>query len=269
MSDDTDSERSTKPNPGEGERRAQRGYVPQYDLGAGLIYEALAAGQLMWVGVAHRGAGKFDDLVLGLRDRTVAHQVKTSRDPEPFSIRTLLLGASGLFGRMLEARRKLLTEHPGAVLETVYACEDYPRNDDRVGGEGSPSSAEFLRAHGRHRLSWALEDWRRSAFADLIADLQRSSQLNDHEFEAAWRHARFITAGQSHFLGAQARYLGDARRIADIAALLPRLVADKADKNEWSTAEILARLGWRDPFRARHSHAFPVDALHQRNVPTQ
>jgi hypothetical protein len=31
---------------GEGERRAQRGYVPQYDFAASLIYEGLASGRL-------------------------------------------------------------------------------------------------------------------------------------------------------------------------------------------------------------------------------
>lgn len=93
--------------PGEGERRAQRGYVPQYDLGARLIYEALAAGRLNWVGLADRSAGGFDDIVLGLRDRIAAHQIKTSRDPEPFSIKAVLLGANKLLARMLDSRRRL------------------------------------------------------------------------------------------------------------------------------------------------------------------
>jgi hypothetical protein len=95
---DCQPEAEGNPNvpPGEGERRAQRGYVPQYDLGARIIYEAIAAGRLQWVGVADRGAGTFDDIVLGLRDRIVAYQVKTSRDPEPFRLDTLFLGASEL-----------------------------------------------------------------------------------------------------------------------------------------------------------------------------
>ena len=35
---------------GEGERRAQRGYVPQYQLAARVIYQALASNELKWVG---------------------------------------------------------------------------------------------------------------------------------------------------------------------------------------------------------------------------
>ena len=43
--------------PGEGERRAQRGYVPQYDSAAAAIYAALKRDDLTWVGLADRGAG--------------------------------------------------------------------------------------------------------------------------------------------------------------------------------------------------------------------
>src|SRR5947208_2224283 len=111
---------------GEGERRAQRGYVPQYDLGAQVIYEQLASGGLLWIGVADRGAGSFDDIVLGLDDRIIAYQVKTSRDPEPFSLNTLLLGAANLLGRMLEARRRILENSTNTNIETVYVCDDYP-----------------------------------------------------------------------------------------------------------------------------------------------
>ena len=45
---------SEKVPPGEGERRAQRGYVPQYDMGARLIYKELASGRLRWIGRSER-----------------------------------------------------------------------------------------------------------------------------------------------------------------------------------------------------------------------
>lgn len=106
---------------GEGERRAQRGYVPQYELAAKVIYEALASGRLRWIGVADRGAASFDDIVLGFADKIVAHQVKTSRDPAPFSIRTLLLGADDLLGRILKARRSLTEESPEVIIETIIS----------------------------------------------------------------------------------------------------------------------------------------------------
>jgi energy-coupling factor transporter ATP-binding protein EcfA2 len=57
--------------------------------------------------------------------------------------------------------------------------------------------------------------------------------------------------------------------MGEVAALLPRLVADPSNRDRWSVSDLLARLGWRDPFALRHGHAFPVDALHQVNTRTQ
>jgi hypothetical protein len=265
--------KNTKLTPsGEGERRAQRGYVPQYDLGARVIYEAMAAGRLQWIGLADRNAGTFDDLVLGLRDRIVAYQLKTSRDPIPFSIRTILLEAKDLLGRMLEARRKLHRDFPESPIETVFACDDYPRTDDNIcSGCGSRaiSSAAFIRAHEAHRMSWTLSDWRASPFAAFVLDIQAASQLDDQQFEAAWRNTRFLVGGQHRSLGLGNYNATDDRRLRDIAALLPRLVADPIDRDRWSVSEILSKLAWRDPFALRHGHAFPVDALYQSNGPTQ
>ena len=50
--------------------------------------------------------------------------------------------------------------------------------------------------------------------------------------------------------------------------MLPRLAADEADRDRWTVSELLERLRWRDIFKLRHAHAFPVDALYETNVPT-
>ena len=256
--------------PGEGERRAQRGYVTQYDLGARLIYDVLAAGRLRWVGLADRNAGVFDDIVLGLHDRIAAYQVKTSRDPEPFTIKTVLLGAPNIWKAMLNNRRKLTAQFPGVLVETIYACDDYPRpNNDLGNAHTSVSSAAYLRAHEANRLRWTLEDWRASPFAGLIGELQEASGLDDDAFLTVWRHTRFIVAGHSRALGLAERTATDSRRLRALAGELPRLVADDSDRDRWQASEILARLGWRDPFGLKHEHAFPVDALYQTNARTE
>jgi hypothetical protein len=218
-----------------------RGYIPQYDLAARVIYKALALGHLQWIGVADRQAGAFDDIVLGLTDRIAAHQVKTSRDPEPFSIRTILLGAENLLGRMMDTRRRLLVEYPGTLIETIYACDDYPRTNDDIDTNTPISSAAFLRAHEAHRLSWSLSDWRVSPFAGFIADIQAASQLDDAHFEAAWRHTRFAVGGQWRSLGLGANSHPDHRRLRAIAAMLPRLAADDSDRDRWTVHELLDR----------------------------
>ncbi|MBL8559445.1 MAG: ATP-binding protein [Hyphomonadaceae bacterium] len=255
----------TKPiPPGEGERRAQRGYVPQYDLAAHLIYFAMAAGRLRWIGVADRGAGSFDDIVLGLADRTKAYQVKSSGTPEPFTVSTALTGAAKILARMIDARAKLAPI--GGVIETIFVTDDYPRLDDNVGTADKPvSSAAFVRALEAHRESWTLDDWLASAFAPLITTLKSASQLDDAAFAALLRGMQFNVGVQPP--GANSPQ--DQRRIGQIAALLPRLAADRADQDRWALDELLTRLNWRDAFALRHEHAFPVDALYQSNQSTQ
>jgi len=250
--------------PGEGERRAQRGYVPQHDLSAYLVYLAMAAGKLRWIGVADRGAGSFDDIVLGLADRTQAYQVKSSTMPEPFTVSTALTGAAKILARMIDARAKLAPI--GGVIETIFVTDDYPRLDDNVGAAGRPvSSAAFVRALDAHRETWTLDDWLASAFAPLITKLKDAAQLDDTAFAA-------LVCGMQFRVGVQppgANSPQDQRRVGEIAALLPRLAADRADQDRWALDELLARLKWRDAFALRHEHAFPVDALYQSNQSTQ
>ncbi len=250
--------------PGEGERRAQRGYVPQYDLAAHLIYLAMAAGKLRWIGVADRGAGSFDDIVLGLADRTQAYQVKASGTPEPFTVSTALTGAATILARMIDARAKLAPI--GGIIETIFVTDNYPRVDDNVGTDDEPvSSAAFVRALEAHRDSWTHSDWLASAFAPLIARLQGEAQLDDAAFAALLHGMQFRVGVQPP--GADTPQ--DQRRVGDIAALLPRLAADPADKDRWALDELLGRLKWQDAFRLRHEHAFPVDVLYQSNQSTQ
>ncbi|WP_102630182.1 hypothetical protein [Burkholderia pseudomallei] len=94
--------------PGEGERRAQRGYVRQYESAAAAIYAALERDELIWVGLADRNAGVADDVVLCLKSGIVAHQFKTSRYAQPFRLETLLLGADGLLQPLVLAWQVLM-----------------------------------------------------------------------------------------------------------------------------------------------------------------
>lgn len=253
---------------GEGERRAQRGYVPQYDLGAHVIYQELAAGRLLWVGVADRGAGSFDDVVLGLSDRISAYQIKSSRDPEPFSIETLLLGAEDLLGRLITTRERIAKDLTDANIETIYVCDDYPRTSDRL-GESGLTSAAYLRAHEAHRLSWGMAEWRNSLYWPFINVIHQRSGLNDADFERMWRNTQFRTSGRGRLVGIENPSSRERKRIGEIAALLPKLVADSADRDRWPVSELLDRLQWKDPFGLRHIHTFPVDALYESNEKTQ
>ncbi|HMH04880.1 MAG TPA: hypothetical protein VK556_11830, partial [Candidatus Udaeobacter sp.] len=257
--------------PGEGERRAMRGYVPQYEFAARLIYDGLVSGKLQWVGLADRTAGAFDDVVLGLQDRVVGYQVKSSREPEPFRCRDLLLGARGLLDRFVETSIKLRAAYPGKIIQIAFVTDNFPSTADNLGAEaaGPISSAAFLRLHDARGNQWSLEEWRSSPFQKFIDELLKASGLSDEEFSALWKGVVFQVGGTHRYPGGHATTPFDDRRLADLSALLPRLVADRADRDRWTAEELLDRLRWPGPFNLRHEHAFPVDSLVQSNPTTE
>ena len=144
MTHSSDFPRSTPP--GEGERRAQRGYQQQYDVSASLIYTALLRNELVWIGLADRGAGVLDDLVLGLTGRVVGHQIKSSQFPEPFGVRSVLLGPNGILPRLANAWGLLRKQFTGTEIEIRFITADYPSTNDRLvlDGGGPTHSAAFV-----------------------------------------------------------------------------------------------------------------------------
>lgn len=150
--------------PGEGERRAQRGYTRQYNSSAAAIYAALEGGSLEWVGVADRSAGIADDVVLGFAGRVVGHQFKTSRFPVKFQLRTVLLGAAGLFQPLANAWQTLKRSNPGQQVEICFVTNDYPSTTDKLTELDGAHSASFLSEldtyQGRTLDEWRATSWR-------------------------------------------------------------------------------------------------------------
>ena len=65
-----------KTKSGDGERVAMLGYVPQYEIAAGIIYKALVNGTFEWAKVADPEAGSLDDIQVATTGRLDAYQVK-------------------------------------------------------------------------------------------------------------------------------------------------------------------------------------------------
>lgn len=130
--------------PAEGERRAIRGYMGQYERAGAAIYAELERGQLEWIGVADRSAGIADDLVLGFNGLIVGHQFKTSRFPGTFTVQTLLVGADGLLKPLVCAWQNLCSANPTSHVEIRLVVNDYPSVNDAPGMEAPAHSAAFL-----------------------------------------------------------------------------------------------------------------------------
>ncbi len=261
--------KSRKPvAPGEGERRAQRGYVRQYQSAAAAIYAALVCDDLIWVGLADRDAGIADDVVLGLPGRVVGHQFKISKFPQPFRLQTLFIGADGLLSPLASAWQRLKRSFPDDVVEIRLVTNDYPSTSDSLIQETDGHSAAFLNEFELNP-NRRLTDWRSSRWQPFIDVLANSSGLGDQEFEEFFVGLRLLCGPAADFVQAHRLSQEGARLAGEIANLLPRLVADARDKDRWSRVELLAELGWRDSLALRRSHQFPIGAYVQRNIATE
>lgn len=255
--------------PAEGERRAQRGYGRQYESAAAAIYAALDRGELLWVGLADRSAGIADDVVLGFAGKVVGHQFKTSQFPEKFTLGTLLMGANGLLKPLAAAWKSLKSTNPGERIEICLVTNDYPSTTDTVSTDSSPAhSAAFLEEF-QENSNRSLAEWRNTTWGPFVETLFRESGLDEREFEQFLRAFRLLHGSAADFVQLH-RLSAEAARLArEIAALLPRLVADPRNRDRWTRAELLRELNWRDSAVTRHAHRFPVGAYVQRNVDTE
>lgn len=254
--------------PAEGERRAIRGYIGQYEKAGAAIYAALERDQLRWVGVADRSAGIADDLVLGFDGLVVGHQFKTSKFPGTFRVETIFTGADGLLKPLIHAWQCLSKDNPDARVEIRLVVSDFPSVTDKPGDATPPHSAAFLDEFERFPYR-ALQEWRLSDWSRLVDLLQRTSGLNDVEFERFLYSLRVVHGAAADFVQSHKLKAEQSRLASEIARTLPKLVTDARDKDRWTRDELLRELGWRDPTKTLHIHRFPVGAYVQRNRDTE
>lgn len=263
--------------PAEGERRALRGYVGQYEKAGAAIYAALEHDELRWVGVADRSAGIADDLVLGFDGLVVGHQFKTSKFPGTFAIKTIFTGADGLLKPLVHAWQCLSKDNPDVRVEIRLVVNDIPSVNDEPGDPSvneQPShvpprhSAAFLNEFER-LPNRSLAEWRLSGWSRLIDLLLGASSLNEPEFERFLHSLRVVHGAAADFVQSHKLSAEQSRLAAEIARILPKLVTDIRDKDRWSREELLRELGWRDPTKTLHIHRFPVGAYVQRNRDTE
>ncbi|PTA70344.1 MULTISPECIES: ATP-binding protein [unclassified Stenotrophomonas] len=241
------------------------GYTRQYASAAAAIYHGLQTRQLRWVGVADRCAGIADDVVLGFDDEVIGHQFKSSRDPDPFRIATLLTGGSGLLPGLVQAWQQLKASCPDVCVRLRIVVDDTPSDADRVGNGGT--TRQFV-AEWQANPDRSLAGWRATPSGPFLDDLQAASGLTQPEFEEFFQHLELMHGDQPDFAalyGITSRTQPQVDRIAD---RLPHLVARVPERDRWTRTEFLEEMRWPEN-EPRHRHQFPVGVAVQRNPSTE
>jgi hypothetical protein len=89
---------------GDGERRAQIGYYPQYCIAADKIYQGLLEGTFRSVSIADPTVGRVDDILIVSTGHVDAYQVKWSEHQGFISFKEFINGSTGadsLFGKLV------------------------------------------------------------------------------------------------------------------------------------------------------------------------
>lgn len=262
------AKKSAASPPAEGERRAVRGYMAQYSKAGAAIYSELERGEMLWVGLADRKAGIADDLVLGFDGLVVGHQFKASKFPAPFTVTTLLTGADGLLKPLINAWQLLSKDNPEARVEIRLVTTDFPSTTDKPGDSTPTHSAAFIDQFERFP-NRTLAEWRAAGWGTLVDQLLAASGLDEVEFEKFLHALRVLHGAGADFVHIHKLSAEQSRLAAEIASVLPNLVADGRDKDRWTRDELLLELAWPDPAKARYVHRFPLGAYVQRNRDTE
>jgi hypothetical protein len=264
--------------PGEGERRAQAGLIPQYKVAAEKIYALLAEGWLHEVGIADPEAETLDDIQLVRRHGSElvldAYQVKWGGPGgvlAPAEFQHLL--AELIAGRkaVIEARAKRVKEGAPTVarviahLFTSRAPSTFSRAGDALGGEGRTLHAfleEAWRPAQRElitRLSDIDAKWR-DYITTLAADCGLAAdELLGMATDLRIEVGRELAEETIESTDWQSRdYLED---LLAIRGKLQDLVSNRQQTYVWVTAdELVGHLGpeWQARWQPRQSHVFPL-----------
>jgi len=254
--------------PSEGERAARRGYLRQDDFSARRIYSLLLERSFAWVGWADRDAGVLDDLVLGTTDGVLAHQIKSSKNPQGIGVTALLLGKGEEVKRLASSFLMLRKQFPDEKLRLIYVTDDpLTKNDCLLKDEDEASTEQFMRDWNANRFLF--EKFKNTKWKPLLDQLRRVSELNDAEFADFFTCFEVVAGSSVSRLIPSSDDVQVEQQILDLRDRIPALIVENDHKSRWSRQELLQALNWPDSYRLRFDHRFPLGNFVQKNEQTE
>lgn len=254
--------------PSEGERNARRGYLRQDEFSARRIYSLLLERSFSWVGWADRDAGVLDDLVLGTTDGVLAHQIKSSKNPQGVGVTALLLGKGEEVKRLALSFRMLRQQFPDEKLRLIYVTDDpLAKNDCLVEDEDKVSTEQFMRDWNANRFQF--EEFQNTKWKPLLDQLRQVSELDDAEFVDFFTCFEVVAGSSVSRLVPSSDDIQVEQQILDLRDRIPALIVENDHKSRWSRPELLQALNWPDSYRLRFEHRFPLGNFVQKNEQTE
>ncbi|MEQ0541105.1 MULTISPECIES: hypothetical protein [Klebsiella] len=267
-------------NSGDGERTAMLGYVPQYEIAAGLIYEALLDGSLEWFRVADPNAVSLDDIFIATTGKLDAYQVKWAEYVGTISYADFVRDAYtkqggeklSLFRQLAEGWKYLNENYKERNVKVHLLHKLVPSSNPKADiplGDTAPQHAHF---QSFLKECWFDRRWCETGldkvavcWKETLLDLQKRSNFNDDQF------LNFIRCCELEFnykrpVDIPITNQGQARKQEDIEKiynLLTKMAGGECRTIELSKDDMLDRLAWSHRFKHKFVHEFPIDRTYQ------
>jgi hypothetical protein len=254
--------------PASGERAALAGYVPQYEVAAGLLLRSLTEDSLDWLAVLDPEAGRLDDFQLATTDQLDAFQVKWSQAGGQLAwseLRAYLVD-------LVADRRRLGEQHPDRrVIGHLYSnrvasssrVSEAPNG--HAGATIANAAAQLLQpaTAGDFRSCEEMPDAWRWLWRDLAERCGRSEQELLTDFALVRIELGRSLPSLAEVPGRDA--VSYRRDLDELLVALLRVATDPRQLVRLSKDELLDRLGesWRRRLDLRSVHEFPPPAAYQ------
>ena len=254
--------------PSEGERRALRGYYPQYHLATSLIIKGLLDKSLEKVVLVNPEAGRVDDILIYSTHRLDAYQVKWSKADQYWNYKTDFTneksGNPSILSQLVDGWTQLRTTNMKTVVH-LYTCQT-PSTHDHLNISSGPISSKPNHTKYFIENLWIpaksdLEGLTNSLSGDwkvLWNDFQELTGLNNDDFNEFIKNCE-LDLGQQ---------LEDTKEHQQDFDALFKLLVEKVGTSESLTEVELTRdkllylLGWTDRFKLRSRQQLPLEGFY-------
>ncbi|MFA0834927.1 MAG: ATP-binding protein [Methanobacterium formicicum] len=250
--------------PGDGERRAIGGYLPQYVVSSSIILNKLRNKDLQWIKVADPEAGRVDDLQISNQSRLDAFQVKWSRLGGTFTFNNLIVPSENkpsLINQLAEGWKRLRENNLEKRVVVHLVTNQIPSVSDRLPKDESPRHFKSFIEQVWNEVKQATQNYNVSTeWESAWNTFKEASKLDEEDFNL------FIKDCELNF-NYQLPDMDNStpdheimkKDLEDLTYFLMQTVADPGYIIKLKHDQLLEKLGWKARFEFRSLHEFPVD----------
>ncbi len=272
----------TKGNqPGDGERSAMLGYVPQYEIAAHIIYDALIDGTLEWFRVADPDAGTVDDIQISTTGRLDAYQVKWAEfTRDEFSFNDLIrseVNKSGnrklsLFEQLVQGWKKFKKIYPEKNVNVHLIHKQVPSANPNAKLPVDVVIPKYNHFQAFLKECWQDRSWSKNGLSvapecwmEALKRLKSIAKLDETDFLS------FVSACELSFnyknpysISINNQNQNKRKKdIDEIYNLLTKMAGGEPRLIELTKDKLLEKLSWKIRFQHRFVHEFPIEYAYQ------